>query len=97
MTAHHSVPEGTWVEIQRTVLTPGERAPGVPPDTAATALLEWVNGFLTQPEEIGDEVTIRTLIGRLHTGTLSRINPGYTHSFGETVGELLTIGKETDR
>ncbi|MDO5092699.1 MAG: 2-amino-4-oxopentanoate thiolase subunit OrtA [Propionibacteriaceae bacterium] len=96
MTVQETVPEGTWVEIQKTVLTPDERAQGVPQDTAATPLLEWVDGFLTHPAAIGDEATVRTLIGRTHTGVISRINPGYTHSFGETVGEILTIGTEAE-
>lgn len=96
MNAQETAPEGTWVEIQKTVLTPEERAQGVPRDTAATPLLEWVDGFLTHPAAAGDEATIRTLIGRTHTGVISRINPGYSHSFGETVGEILTIGTEAE-
>ena len=97
MNATPSAPEGTWAEIQLTILTPEERAQTVPADTAATALLQWVDGFLTHPAAIGEEATIRTIIGRTHTGTLSRINPGYSHSFGETVGEILTIGTEAER
>ncbi len=94
MSATKVAPEGAWVEIQQVVLTPGERAEGVPADTAATPLLQWVDGFLTAPAALGGEATIRTIIGRTHTGVLSRINPGYSHSFGETVDEILTIGTE---
>ena len=85
-------PAGTWVEIEQTILTPAERAEGIPADTAATPLLMWVDGFLDGEATIGDEVTIRSIIGRTHSGRLSRINPGYNHSFGDTVDELLTIG-----
>ncbi|MDO5082739.1 MAG: 2-amino-4-oxopentanoate thiolase subunit OrtA [Arachnia propionica] len=91
-----SAPEGAWAEIQLTVLTPEQRAAGVPADTAATALVQWVDGFLTHPAALGEEATIRTVIGRTHTGTLSRINPGYDHSFGETVPEILTIGTKEE-
>ncbi|RLP11358.1 2-amino-4-oxopentanoate thiolase subunit OrtA [Propionibacterium australiense] len=87
-------PAGAWVEIERTVLTPDERAAGLPAETAGTPLLEWVDGFLEAEARVGEEVTIRTIIGREHRGTLRRINPGYTHSFGDTVPEILTIGTE---
>ena len=90
-------PTGTWAEVQVTVLTQEERAAGIPDDTAATPLLQWVDGFLTHPAALGEEATIRTIIGRTHTGTFSRINPGYDHSFGETVPEILTIGTEVER
>ncbi len=85
---------GAWVEIEKMVLAPEERAQSVPADTAATPLIQWVDGFLTQPAAVGEQATITTLIGRTHTGTVSRINPSYTHSFGTTVREILTIGTE---
>ena len=94
MSATKAAPEGAWVEIQQVVLAPEERAEGVPADTAATPLLQWVDGFHPAPGGVGVEATIRTIIGRAHTGMLSRINPGYSHSFGETVDEILTIGTE---
>jgi hypothetical protein len=85
---------GTWVEIEQVVLTAQQRAPGLPADTAATPLRMWVNGFLTHPAGVGEAATVRTIVGRTHTGTLRTISPGYTHSFGDTVDELLTIGTE---
>ena len=94
MSATKVAPEGAWVEIQQVVLTPGERAEGVPADTAATPLLQWVDGFLTAPAALGGEATIRTIIGRTHTGVLSRINPGYSHSFCGTVDQVVTNGTE---
>ena len=39
-----------------------------------------------------DEVTITSIIGRRHTGVLDCVNPSYSHSFGNTVPERLTIG-----
>lgn len=86
--------EGVWVEIELTVLTPDERAEGLPADTAVTPLLEWVDGLLTHPAAVGEKATVRSIIGRTHTGVLRRINPSYTHSFGDTVDEILTIGTE---
>ena len=93
-TADDLVPQGAWVEIERTVLTPEQRAQGLPADTASTPLLEWIDGVLAAPAKVGDEATIKTIIGREHSGTLRRVNPGYSHSFGDTVAEILTIGTE---
>lgn len=92
-----TVPEGTWVEVGRTVLETGQRAPGLPADTAAVPLVLRVSGFLLEPAVIGGPARIRTLIGREQAGTLLAVNPSYTHSFGATVPELLTIGTEVRR
>lgn len=86
------VKAGTWVEIEKVLLTPEQRAPQVPDDTRATPYVMRVAGFLTSDAKIGDEVTVRTLIDRQVSGVLTVVRPHYCHSFGETVEELLTIG-----
>ncbi len=86
------VKAGTWVEIEKVLLTPQQRAPQVPDDTRATPYVMRVAGFLTSDARVGDEVTVRTLIDRPVSGVLKVIRPHYQHSFGETVEELLTIG-----
>ena len=86
------IPKGTWVEVRTTILEPSERAAAVPADTAATPLVQWISRFLDKKACIGDEVTITSIIGRRHIGVLDCINPSYSHSFGNTVPELLTIG-----
>lgn len=83
---------GTWVEIERVLLTPEQRAPQIPEDTRKTPYVMRVAGFLGAAAAIGDEVKIKTLIGREIEGTLKVVQPYYQHSFGETVEELLTIG-----
>jgi len=87
-----SVAKGTWVEIESIVLKPSERAPGLPEDTAATPYVLRLSGFLEEDGEVGREVAVRSLIGRTHRGVLRLVNPGYDHSFGATVPELLRIG-----
>lgn len=87
-----SVPAGTWVEIERVLLTPAERAPQVPDDTRATPYLLRLSGFLQKEAEIGASCCIKTLIGREDSGILKVVNPSYGHSFGTTVPELLEIG-----
>jgi len=84
----------TWVEIEQVVLTPEQRAPTLPDDTRQTPYVLRVSGFLIEPAVIGEQARIRTVIGRELHGVLKTVNPSYTHSFGETVPELLTIGTE---
>lgn len=88
------IPAGTWVDVERTLLSPGERAPGVPADTAATPYVMRVSGFLQEDAELGAECRVRTLIGHEHAGVVREVNPSHTHSFGPVVPELLTIGLE---
>jgi hypothetical protein len=85
---------GTWVEIHRIVLAAGERAPQVPEDTRAVPLEMRVKGFLVAPAALGGEARIVTRAGHRWRGTLTEVNPAYTHSFGPPVPELSTIGAE---
>lgn len=92
-----SIPAGTWVEIEKVVLNPEERAPSVPDDTKLTPYKMWVSGFFAEEGEIGEEVRIKSIIGRELSGKLVRVNPSYSHSFGKVVPELLKIGTEWER
>lgn len=86
------VAEGTWVEIHRVVLAAGERAPQVPDDTQRVSLEMRVKGFLVAPASVGEEAEIITQASRRLRGTLTEVNPAYSHSFGLPVPELSTIG-----
>ncbi|MBU1109774.1 MAG: hypothetical protein KKB51_24040 [Candidatus Riflebacteria bacterium] len=86
------VKAGTWVEIEKILLTPEQRAPQTPEDTHATPYLMKVAGFLVADAPTDSEVTIRTLSGRIVGGKLKVVRPHYEHSFGETIEELLIIG-----
>ncbi len=83
---------GTWVEIEAVLLKPVDRAPNLPPDTAKVPYILKVSGFLTEDAKLGQEATVRTLIGHEFRGLLTIVNPSYAHSFGATVPELLHIG-----
>ena len=83
--------KGTWVEIENVVLNPDERADSLPEETRQVPYMLRVSGFYRRKLS-QQEVRICTLIGRELAGTLRVINPSYTHSFGETVPELLKIG-----
>ena len=84
------------VQIHRIILEPHERAANLPPSTAALPYECWIKGFLLEATaNVGDSVTIKTLIGREFSGTLYRVTPIYDHNFGTPQEELLSIGEET--
>ena len=89
-----AVAKGTWVEIHRIVLGPGERAPHLPEDTRQVPLEMRVKGFLYRSATVGGEAEIVTPAGRHLRGTLKLVNPAYTHSFGPPIAALLPIGGE---
>ncbi len=91
-----TVPAGTWVEIEQVILTPEQRAPSLPEDTRNVPYVMRVSGFLIEPAALGEPARIKSLIGREISGTLRQVNPSYSHSFGATVAELLTIGREEE-
>ncbi|BDU71910.1 hypothetical protein METEAL_10840 [Mesoterricola silvestris] len=86
------IPKGTWVEIERVLLRPEDRAPNLPEETRSCPYVLRISGFLQEDGEMGAEVTVTSLIGHAHRGVLKVVNPSYTHSFGATVPELLHIG-----
>ncbi len=88
------IKKGTWVEIEQIVLKPEERAPTLPEDTRKVPYVLHVSGFLLEDTMPGQEARIKTVIGRELQGKVLVVNPSYTHSFGDTVPELLTIGLE---
>lgn len=86
--------KNTWVEIHNIVLESGERAPQVPEDTQQVSLEMKVKGFLVHEAGIGEEAEIVTPAGRTLKGTLTAINPAYTHGFGSPIPELTPVGSE---
>ncbi|OPL08234.1 MAG: 2-amino-4-ketopentanoate thiolase [delta proteobacterium ML8_F1] len=85
--------KGQWVKIYRVILTKEERAPQVPEDTRQVPLEMWVKGELLEQEaSVGDQVTVKTLTGRMESGRLEEVEPSYRHSFGEFVPELHQVG-----
>ena len=85
---------GTWVELHRTLLAPGERAPQVPDETQRVPLEMTVKGWLTDSAALGEEAEIVTAAGRRLHGTLTRANPSYDHGFGAPLPELVGVGGE---
>ena len=88
------IPKGTWVEVERTLAGADRRMPGRPIDPAKLpSYMVRVSGFLLEDAELGQQVRIRTIIGKVHVGKLRIQSPSYGHSFGHTVPELLRVDR----
>ena len=85
---------GTWVQIEKTLLEPSERAPQIPEETRKTPLIMRTRGFLKRNASLGDVVEIETVVGRTLSGKLVAVNPPYEHGFGAPVPELFPVGRE---
>ena len=94
MTETRAARTGDWVEVECVLLEPADRSKNLPPETAEKPLKMWVKGFAEGAAAIGEPVTIETMTGRKVAGTLSAVNPGYFHTFGEPIPELTHIGKD---
>jgi hypothetical protein len=86
--------KGDWVRIHNIVLRSEQRTGKLPDDTRASDLQMWTKGFLQEDSaEIGDEVEVETVVGRIEKGTLIDDFPYYDHSYGKFVPELIEVDK----
>jgi hypothetical protein len=83
---------GDWVEVERVLLEPADRSKNLPPETAEKPLRMWIKGFAQAAGVLGDAVTVETMTGRRVEGALSAVNPGYFHTFGNPIPELVHVG-----
>lgn len=82
---------GDWVQVHSVILKAGERAPGVPDDTARVPLEMRVKGFCVHEARVGQPATVLTAAGRQVSGILVAVEPAYEHDFGRPVPELLKV------
>jgi hypothetical protein len=94
MTRNERCEVGDWVEVRSVYLVPEERSTNLPADTAAQPLTVWVKGFARDAGVIGDQITVETMTGRLVAGALSEVLPGYFHTFGRPIAELVHVGRD---
>jgi 2-amino-4-ketopentanoate thiolase alpha subunit len=94
MTPDDRCTPGDWAEVEFVLLEPADRSPSLPPETAEKPLLAWLKGFAQAEAAVGDELTVRTMTGRLVTGRLSTVNPGYFHTFGRPIPALWHVGAD---
>jgi hypothetical protein len=85
---------GDWVEVEFVLLEPADRSKSLPEDTAAQPLRVWVKGFAQSDAEAGQELTVETMTGRRVTGRFTEANPGYFHTFGRPIPELVHVGRD---
>lgn len=88
------IKKGTWVEIEEIVLYPEERAQNIPEETKETPLKVWIRGYCLSDCNIGEVTEVKTNVGRILSGKVVGINPGYYHSFGDYVEEIAYIGPQ---
>lgn len=86
--------KGDWVQIFQVVLEPSQRAPNLPEDTSKVPLTLLVKGFLMDDANLGDMVTITTVIGRTISGKLVAVDPSYNHSFGAPPKGFMNISSK---
>ncbi len=94
MTEQQRCQAGDWVEVEFILLDPADRSKNLPEDTAAQPLRVWVKGFAQASAATGEELTIETVTGRRVTGTFTELNPGYFHTFGRPIPELVHVGSD---
>jgi hypothetical protein len=87
------IEKGKWVQIRKVVLEASERAKHIPEDTKKQPLIMWVKGFLLENAELGNQVQIETVTGRIEIGTLIEVEPSFKHNYGEFVPEILQIDR----
>jgi hypothetical protein len=80
---------GTRVEIKFRLLESAERAPLLPPDTAALPYEVRVRGRLLADAMLGDDAEVRTQAGRVLAGKLVVVEPADSHTFGRPHPALL--------
>jgi hypothetical protein len=85
---------GDWVEVERVLLEPADRSTNLPSETAEKPLVMWIKGFAQAAGAVCEAMTIETMTGRLVEGTLSAVNPGYFHTFGDPIPELTHVGRD---
>ena len=88
------IKKGTWVEVEENVLIPDERSKSIPDVTQKTPLKCWIRGNCLTDCELGDEVQVETNVGRIASGKVVEIEPGYYHTYGKYVKEISNIGKQ---
>jgi len=85
------IEKGTYARIRKTVLKPEERSSNLPEDTKKVPYKMWVKGFLLEECDLFDNVSVKTITGRIESGRLKEINPPYKHSYGDFVPELIKL------
>ncbi|MEG0284112.1 MAG: 2-amino-4-oxopentanoate thiolase subunit OrtA [Erysipelotrichales bacterium] len=85
------VKKGTFVRIEKTILTADERTSKIPEDTKSTPFVMWTKGVLQNDCEMGGEATVLTMSTRQDTGKLVEVEPMYELNYGDFLEEMIQI------
>lgn len=85
---------GQWVEIEMLVCQAETRSKELPKDTQVIYYTARIKGYLINEARLGQEATIRSILGRELKGKLLAFNPPFPATFGAPVPELMDVGKE---
>jgi len=92
-----SARRGDWVEVAREILAPCERAPDLPEDTAKAPYTMRVRGIALEDASVGENLRVRTQAGRELEGELIAVRPGFEHTFGGCVPEIVEVRERLKR
>lgn len=87
------IKKNSWVQIKKIILKPHERTGNIPEETKKVPFVMWVKGYLLSDAQLGDDVEIKTITGRIESGVLIKENPAYMHTYGSFIPEILCIDK----
>lgn len=90
------VKAGEWVEIEFTIIPAISRSSKLPVDTQKVDFKTRIKGYLIDDAQIGQEVTIQSILNRELRGRLIAANPPFPATFGSPVRELMEVGKEIE-
>ncbi len=85
------IEKNDWIEISEILLTPENRASGLPDDTKDLSYKLKIRGFAQCDGSVGEKITIKTVTGRVLSGVAEKINPYYDHNFGDSIPELIKV------
>lgn len=85
------IKKGTFVRIEKTILTAEERTSKIPDDTKAVPFKMWTKGILQHDCEMDGEATILTMAKRKDTGKLVEVDPMYELNYGDFLPEMIEI------
>lgn len=85
------------MQLRWSLLSPAERAAGLPEDTAALPYVVRVRGVLVEAAALGQVARVRTASGRVLEGTLEDPAPSDDHTFGRPPGALAETWEAIDQ
>ncbi|QVK20895.1 2-amino-4-ketopentanoate thiolase [Mycoplasmatota bacterium] len=81
----------SYVEVHIIVLSSEDRTAKIPEETKKVPYEMFVKGFLVNDADLKEEVSIKTITGRVVKGILIKENPTYELGYGNYVSHIMKI------